>query len=97
MRRNWRNPIYRAKQADGVQRSKSKRGSYAAGQYAALIEKCRQAWAQSPHNKLTSEADFQARNAFIRQAAAAGLTLRAIGLICELTAGRVGQIVRAGA
>lgn len=135
MRRKWRDPAYRAKQADAKRRGRdrlasaikrkwrdpayrekqalakrpytqacAKRQEQAQAERAReqreqeqaqreMIEKHRQAWRNRGIGELDGRACIQARNAFIRQARADGLTFQTIGEICGLSRQRINQIV----
>lgn len=58
-----------------------------------MIEKHRQAWRKAGIGKLDGRACIQARNAFICQARADGLTLQAIGEMAGLSRQRAWQVV----
>ena len=107
MRRKWRDPEFRQRQADAKrpymrlcaqrraerasERERAKREQEQA--LRLLIEKHKRRWEKSPHNPIVSRADRQARNDLIRQALADGLTMQATGDIYGLTRERIRQIV----
>ena len=111
IKRLWRDPAYRAKQAQAkrpytqacakrqeqaqAERERAKQEQEQAQR--ERIEKHRQAWRKAWRNggigELDGRAYIQARNAFICQARADGLTLQAIGEICGLSRQRINQIV----
>ena len=107
IKRKWRDPAYREKQAQAkrpYQQACAKRQAQAQAEREReqreqeqarreRIEKHRQAWRKAGIGKLDGRAYIQARNAFIRQARAAGLTLQAIGEIAGLSRQRAWQVV----